>query len=54
MAHRLQYAEWIQTLLEAMAVRYGQDRASSFWFRVGTEPNTRPGLSSTAILPVNA
>ena len=38
-----EYAQWIGTLLEAMVVRYGDDRASSFWFRVATEPNTRPG-----------
>jgi hypothetical protein len=38
-----EYAEWIGSLLEAMIVRYGEARASSFWFRVATEPNTRPG-----------
>lgn len=38
-----EYAEWIETLLSAMIARYGESRASDFWFRVGTEPNTRPG-----------
>jgi hypothetical protein len=38
-----EYGDWIATLLHAMVARYGEARASSFWFRVGTEPNTRPG-----------
>lgn len=38
-----EYAAWIESLLHAMVGRYGKERASSFWFRVGTEPNTRPG-----------
>ena len=42
-ANVTEYAEWIDTLLHAMVKRYGKQRASSFWFRVGTEPNTRPG-----------
>ena len=37
-----EYGEWVETLLRAMAQRYGTERASTFWFRVGTEPNT-PG-----------
>ena len=42
-ANCTEYGEWIETLLEAMVSRYGHARASEFWFRVGTEPNTRPG-----------
>ena len=38
-----EYGRWIETLLRAMVSRYGIGRASGFWFRVGTEPNTRPG-----------
>ena len=38
-----EYGRWIETLLRAMVSRYGHGRASDFWFRVGTEPNTRPG-----------
>ena len=38
-----EYGEWIETLLRAMSARYGESRASEFWFRVATEPNTRPG-----------
>ena len=41
-ANVTEYAEWIDTLLHAMVERYGNERTSSFWFRVGTEPNTRP------------
>lgn len=37
-----EYADWIETLLHAMVSRYGKERVSSFWFRIGTEPNTRP------------
>ena len=38
-----EYGDWIATLLHGMIARYGETRASSFWFRVATEPNTRPG-----------
>jgi hypothetical protein len=41
--HVQEFASWIESLLRAMVARYGEARASSFWFRVGTEPNTRPG-----------
>ncbi len=42
-ANCTEYAEWIESLLTAISNRYGEQRASQFWFRVGTEPNTRPG-----------
>jgi hypothetical protein len=42
-ANVTEYAEWIEVLLRGMAARYGNERAASFWFRVATEPNTRPG-----------
>ena len=38
-----EYADWIETLLHAMLARYGEARCDDFWFRVATEPNTRPG-----------
>ena len=38
-----EYANWIETLLVSMIARYGEARCSNFWFRVATEPNTRPG-----------
>ena len=41
--HVQEFAGWIESLLRAMTARYGEERASGFWFRVGTEPNTRPG-----------
>ena len=41
--HVQEFAGWIESLLRAMVGRYGEERASGFWFRVGTEPNTRPG-----------
>ena len=41
--HVQEFAQWIATLIRAMVTRFGEERASSFWFRVATEPNTRPG-----------
>jgi hypothetical protein len=42
-ANVTEYKQWIKELLRGMLSRYGEERCSSFWFRVGTEPNTRPG-----------
>ena len=37
-----EYAEFVQTLLQGMVSRYGMPMAQTFWFRVGTEPDTQP------------
>eukprot|EP01043_Picozoa_sp_COSAG02_P016673 COSAG02_NODE_738_length_17838_cov_10.051412_16_plen_319_part_00 len=42
-ANCTEYGAWIESVLTAVSNRYGEQRASQFWFRVGTEPNTRPG-----------
>ena len=37
-----EYGDFIRALLAGIVQRYG-DAANSFWFRVGTEPDTQPG-----------
>lgn len=37
------YGDFIRTLVEALVARYGVDVASRWQWRVGTEPNTKPG-----------
>jgi len=38
-----EYAGFIRTLLTRVIARYGRECVSSWWFRIGTEPNTDPG-----------
>ena len=38
-----EYGEFITELLAGLRSHYGEDAASAFWFRVGTEPDTQPG-----------
>eukprot|EP00756_Hemistasia_phaeocysticola_P047799 Hpha_TRINITY_DN22263_c0_g1::TRINITY_DN22263_c0_g1_i1::g.167034::m.167034/K01198/xynB; xylan 1,4-beta-xylosidase len=38
-----EYGGFIRTLLSGIVGRYGVQKTSTFWFRVGTEPNTQPG-----------
>jgi hypothetical protein len=37
-----EYGSFIRTLLRGLVKRYGVQKTNSFWFRVGTEPNTQP------------
>ena len=37
-----EYKGFVQTLLHGMVTRYGLHVAQTFWFRVGTEPDTQP------------
>ena len=37
-----EYKKFVKTLLEGMVARYGLHVAQTFWFRVGTEPDTQP------------
>lgn len=37
-----EYKEFLQVLLQGMVTRYGLHVAQTFWFRVGTEPDTQP------------
>ena len=37
-----EYKSFVQTLLHGMVTRYGLHVAQTFWFRVGTEPDTQP------------
>ena len=37
-----EYKEFLQVLLQGMVTRYGLRVAQTFWFRVGTEPDTQP------------
>lgn len=38
-----EYAVFIGQLVQQCIARYGRERVSTWWFRVGTEPNTNPG-----------
>ena len=37
-----EYKGFVQALLQGMLSRYGMPVAQTFWFRVGTEPDTQP------------
>lgn len=37
-----EYKGFVQALLQGMVSRYGMPVAQTFWFRVGTEPDTQP------------
>ena len=37
-----EYRGFVQQLLEGVVARYGLEVAQTFWFRVGTEPDTQP------------
>lgn len=38
-----EYEGFLRTLLRGIVSRYGSSLARTFWFRVGTEPDTQPG-----------
>jgi hypothetical protein len=42
-ANDTEYGEFVTTLVTALVGRYGADEATSWLWRIGTEPNTRPG-----------
>lgn len=42
-ANLTEYGAFVETLVGGVAARYGADVASLWLWRVGTEPNTRPG-----------
>lgn len=38
-----EYGEFVRALLTGLRKHYSENVASTFWFRVGTEPDTQPG-----------
>ena len=41
-ANVTEYGEFVRELLAGLREHYSEDVASTFWFRVGTEPDTQP------------
>ena len=39
-----EYGGFVKTLLEGIVARYTLPVVETFWFRVGTEPDTQPGM----------